>query len=321
MMEFIWRFRYFFTALVVITVLFSCSRRASDPDVNTRPVPAEEEAGQSIGQPAELSFTDTEKARIAKLRAGGGLRAATLLSRDNYFVEDDGSESGFDFLLSGYFCELLDIPLVLDVQHEVAAFFMLDGVFNDEVISDQSMVYTPDLLEENDIYIIPLTITPWRERLIRIIPMKPAGMGLYGRNAENLNNPMQLEGQSVAVLSGSFTDNFLSEYEEEYGFSSNKYNLRSTDTTIDIILAGEADFALEGLALIAKNVSAHPELSLSSILMMKVTTGWGVARDDEVLAGIISKLVEYSLANGRYQELFEETYDVDFDFYIELLRR
>jgi len=310
--------RKYWRLLLILVVLsgigLSCRNRGDKPQIAD--VTAEELQVASI--PAMI-FTDEEIHRIDALREAGGLRAAVLLSSDNYLPQEDGSIVGFDYHLAEYFCRQLDLPLVLDPQEDFSLFFSDGGRFDEAVIKNDDIIYTPDLLKTNDIYILPLSINEWRERLTSMIPMYPTGVGIYGRGAENITSFRQMDNMIAAVLKDSYAEHLVEFLEDEYDIHLRRFYVPADENAGIYLIEKQADVTFEGIIPSSKNIAAHPELSISPLLIRKVTVGWAVKSEDESLSSVISKLVENSLIDGSFQRIFFENFNVDFDIMLNLL--
>ncbi|MDC7228018.1 MAG: transporter substrate-binding domain-containing protein [Spirochaetales bacterium] len=275
------------------------------------------QAESAIGNDVAAKFSAEEKARIQQLRDAGGLKAVAMVSKDNYFEKEDGEIAGLDYLLAEYCAEKMGVPLIINVQDDFSRFFSNNGSFNPAVINDENIIYVPDLIKTNDVYILPITVTKWRERIVNMLSMYPAGVALYGKGLEDIKDYSQLNGRSVAVMKGVYLETLIDELEEEYTIEIPRVYIKSSEPPAAYLMDGRADFTIEGYHLAVKAVTDFTELTLFPLPVNRVIVGWVFKKDDDLLESIIAKLYDQSLEDGYFQRIFYETFNVDFDKYID----
>jgi len=268
----------------------------------------------------QLDLTPPEMAWLNDKRKIGHLAIATVNAKDVYMVQEDGSITGFDYDLVNNLAQILGLQLDIRVQEDVTGFFAKDGVFNPDVTTDPTINYTPDLLNEVDIYAGPFSIVPWREKLMAMVPMMPMGQVLAGRAGEEIYDITELDGKRLAVLAGSYQETLISRLMEEEDFSVIFSYMESTDDPLDFVKAGKADYLIDAAVYMAKGMTNLEGMAVSPIKIDLVTVGWAVRKDNRALVTILEKYINNSLANGSFGRLWKENSGVDFDYYLNLIK-
>ena len=302
---------FFIISILVIVLLASCGKQPEEES------PVEQEAECEEIQAAE--FTPEEIAWINEKRKSGKLIIATVASEDTYMVHEDGSISGFDYKLAHNLAQTLGLTLEVRVQEDATTFFAKDGVFNLDVTTDPDISYTPDLLYEVDIFAGPFSIVPWREKLMRFVPMMPVGQVLASREGEEIEDITELDGKRLAVLSGSYQETLITRMMAEKGFSVVFAYMQSTDDPLDFVKSGNADYLIDGAVYMARGMRNLEGLSVSPVKIDLVTIGWAVRKDNNLLKSILGKFIDKSLFDGSFGRLWKENSGVDFDYYLKLV--
>jgi len=265
------------------------------------------------------SFTPQEHKRIQQLRETGGLRAAVIRSEDNYLPLPDGSIKGVDYNVAAFIAQELKVPLVLDVQEDLTPFYSYQGSFDPRVVTDESIIYTPDLLKTNDVYILPMSINPWRQRLSSMIPIYPVGIGIVSPRAETIKAFKDLDGLTAVVWEGSFGVQMVEAMAAEHDITINQYLIKGDVPLEEPLSMGKGDFAIDAIFAAASHISKEGPISFSPLVVQTILTGWVVKKEDTALRSILEKMIQYSFEKGKIQEAFEDTYDLSFDNYMQLI--
>ncbi len=113
----------------------------------------------------------------------GGLRAAIVLADTSYEIGEDGHIDGFQYNLLLEVAHELNIPLEMEPV-SFASFFEKNGSIPEEAFIDPEYRYTPDLLNESDIFVAAISPLPWRENFLSFIPLFPNKMVFVVRAGE-----------------------------------------------------------------------------------------------------------------------------------------
>jgi ABC-type amino acid transport substrate-binding protein len=267
----------------------------------------------------QLDLTPAEMAWLNEKWKTGKLTMATVEQEETYIVRDDGSITGFDYELLTKIAQTLGLTLEVSVQDSISNFFKRNGVFNQDVVSDPSISYTPDLLKKVDVYAAAFAILPWREKLMTFIPELPAGLILAGRKGEEIDDITGLDGKRIAVAPGAFQETMITQMMKEKGFTVEFVYLASNDDPFEFVSSGKADYQLDGSVYLARGMKNIEGLSASPINFGRFTIGLAVKKDDTELASILEKYVSLSLADGSFGKLWTANNGVDFDYYLKLV--
>ncbi|MGL1891474.1 MAG: transporter substrate-binding domain-containing protein [Spirochaetaceae bacterium] len=268
----------------------------------------------------DLDLTASETLWLDEKRKTGKLTIATVNSKETYMVKEDGTVIGFDYNLINNLTQILGLQLDINLQEDITGFFAKDGIFDIDVTTDPSIIYTPDLLNEVDIYVGPFSIVPWREKLMTMVPMMPMGQVLAGRVGEEIFDITELDGKRLAVLAGSYQETLILGLMDEKDFTVEFSYMDSTDDPLEFVKAGKADYLLDGAVYVAKGMNSLEEIVVSPVKIDLVTIGWAVRKDNWRLVTILEKYINKSLGNGSFGRLWKENNGVDFEYYLNLIK-
>lgn len=268
----------------------------------------------------DLELTQEEIEWIDNKKSEGGLKVATISNRDIYWIEEDGSITGFDYNLLEDLSQVLGLNLHMDVQDSIVNFFSKDGEFPQEVTTDPSISYTPDLLNVVDLYLGPFSIVPWREKMMTMVPMMPFGQVLASREGDEVDNLKDLDGKSVAIIPGSYQETLLKGFMEEDDFEVEFVHMQTDDDPLEFVKAGKADYLIDGAVYMAKGMSNLEGMSISPVNIDVVTVGWAVSKDDDIFASLLEKYFNKVLLSGSFGRQWEESSGVNFEHYLKIIK-
>jgi len=268
----------------------------------------------------QLDLTQSEIKWLEKKRETGKIIIGTISAEDIYKVEDDGTINGFDYYLAKNFAQTLGLKLEVQLQEDITSFFSKDGVFDNRVVTDPTIIYTPDLLNKVDIYAAPFTILPWREKLLKTVPMMPMGQVLAGRVGEEIDDIIKLDGKKLAVIPGSYQETLITEIMKEKNFSVEFSYMETYDDPLNFVKDRKADYVIDGAVYVAKGMKNLDGIVVSPIKFDRLSVGWPVRRDNIELITILEKYFNKSLDNGVFRRLWKEANGVDFDYYLNLIK-
>lgn len=268
----------------------------------------------------KMELSQDELDWIHQKKLSGGLKIATISNRDVYWIEDDGSITGFDYNMLEDLSQILGLNLHIEVQDNLTNFFSKDGEFLQDVTTDPSISYTPDLLNTVDLYLGPFSIVPWRKKLMRMIPMMPMGQVLANREGDEVNNLTDLNGKRVAVFPGSYQETLLNNLMDEEDFQVEFVNMKTDEDPLEFVKAGKADYLVDGAVYMAQGMSNLDGMSISPVKIDLVTVGWAVHKDDDVFASLLEKYFSKSLLSGSFAREWEESSGVNLENYLKIIK-
>ncbi|MBL8966617.1 MAG: transporter substrate-binding domain-containing protein, partial [Spirochaetaceae bacterium] len=235
-----------------------------------------------------------------------------------YIPKPDGGVEGFDFDLLAGFAQSLGLELSLSVQKDIAAFFKRDGVLPPD-LGKAEHEYTPDLLKRVDLYANPWGVTPWRERLMKMVTIYPIRNQLAGRKGEEVRAVSDLGGKRFAVIRDSVQHKTLDEFARKNGLSLAFVFGEGEDALYDLVRRREADFILDGSVVFALNVDKLRDFGLSPFFSELQGVAWATKREDPVFASILESYLEASRRSGLLPALWTKTFKMDFRAYVDAM--
>jgi len=299
--------------ILVFLLVGSCSRAPAAPLPAPRPVAPELTRD-------DLGLTNEESIWIATRKASGTpLRAATVHQTGAFEEAADGTRSGLDFEMVTDLARVLGLPLKIEVPHDLKSFFSRNGTIPPDVVTNLSLVYTPDLLKTVDLYIGPFTVLPWRERLMTMVPIYPMQNFLAGLEGEEIRKVAQLGGKRLAIIKDSMQENLLRDLATKEGLSI-RFEYVSPEVDLFALVAnGRADYTLDGGLFFAQNRTKMRGLSLSPFPSEPVRVGWSLKKSDPALASIVRKYIAKVQENGQFSRWFEISNGTSFGDYLTML--
>lgn len=155
-----------------------------------------------------------------------GLRKSPTVYMEN---EETGKADGYVWSLVLAWADSVGveaIPVYIDTMPD---YWEYNGEISPNLVSDESISYTPDIYSKIDIAADIFTLLPWRERLVDMHQYLEAGSILVVRKEDNITRPQDLIGKRVYVVKGQSGYNLILEY-------LNKKSLNFKEITVNYSL-------------------------------------------------------------------------------------
>jgi ABC-type amino acid transport substrate-binding protein len=293
----------------------------------TLPLSCDGSAGSAGIPDAGLEFTTAELQRIEALQENGVLRAATSRWPGVYEIRD-GEVTGYHALLVSEVARRLG----LDVEFVPVAFeefFTVNGVaYSGDGArspapagdaSTDSAEGSPDIFRRADLIVYDLTILPWREQLMRFIPVVPTRMVVLTPGDKPIRQLGDMSGKTAAVWGSTSHQGYLERLNDYFDLAVNIMPVDSSVDTLSLVDRGEADFSVRDSNSALLSLGNHTDITVPMALGPVVTNGWAVSLRDGALASAISKIVEELIADGTADRLFRRTYGMDLAGYSTII--
>lgn len=307
--------RNFPAAFLAACLVFSCSPSRAPLPVKAPKAPSVRALTFSdlLPTPEESAWLDERK------RSARPLLAATIRVPGAFEEFADGTRRGLDWALIQDFSRVVDLPVQVKVQNNLKAFFSRNGVIPDDLATNSRLVYTPDLLHQVDLYIGPLAVLPWRERLMTMVALYPMQNFLAGRKGEEIHSMAQLSGKRVAVIRNAMQEGLLRGLAEREGLSPLFVYVSPQEDLIDAVSQGRADYTLDGQLFFAQNRNKMHGLTLSPFESDPVRVGWAMKQEDPILASLVRKYFAQAQEKGVFEVFFAENFGTTFGDYMNVL--
>jgi len=254
-----------------------------------------------------LNLTDTEAEYIEELITKGELSVALR-----------GVVDGYNYNLIKEFTNLLDIQLRTE-NVVLEEYFIKKGYSIDNVKSNPSISYTPDLLQEVDVYCASLTVLPWREQLLTFVPIFEVRELIVSNTNDIAKNISDLDGQIVATVTGSAYEHSLSDLEINNEITIEYMFMPDRAGTIQAVESEEAYVTVMDSNLALLEITKYEKLTISFPISGTLKVGWAVSKDNEVLASILSKYIEYAKISDLFNSFWYKEYGYTYFDYIKTL--
>jgi len=254
-----------------------------------------------------LNLTDIEVEYIEELIEKGELSVAFR-----------GVLDGYNYNLIKEFTNLLGIQLqTKDVV--VEEYFIKKGYSIDDVKSNPSISYTPDLLKKVDVYCASLTVLPWREQLLAFVPMFEVRELVVSNTDDIARSILDLDGQIVATVTGTSYEYSLINLEVDNNITIEYMFFPDRAGTIEAVENHEAYVTVMDSNLALLEIAKHENLTISFPITGTLQVGWAVSKDNEVLASILSKYIEYAKISDLFNSFWYKEYGYTYFDYIKTL--
>ena len=285
-----------------LLILCSCARL---PDASRSQGPADADISPPL-------LTAPQRAYVEQLRQRGGLRLATVAYTGGYEADHDGSVAGFHYELGRELADFMGVEAVFSVVD-------FDQFFSTSESDDSVAGATPDIFDSVDVLAYDLTILPPRERLMRMIPLMPTRVLTVSLRGNEVHYLAELQGKRVALFRGTSHEYMLQRMSRRLGIPIELISLPFGADRIDLLEKGEADLTVGDssgiLRLMSEKEGINASLALGEVQMF----GWGVERDNAVLAEIVAAWFEYAFRSGTADRLWRETYGMSLEDYSALI--
>jgi len=264
-----------------------------------------EEHGNTLIEILNLSHEETEY--INNVINRGYINVA--FSSDNY---------GYNYNLIKYFTEELGIDLQKKIVN-LEDYFAKEGYLLSDVVTDPSISYTPDLFNEVDLYCDSLTVLPWREKLLKYVPLIDV-MELVVSRSENVSKSItDLNGKRIAIEKGSSYDTTMKMLEKEHGLTVEYVYTLTQSESIEAVASGEVYAVILDSNLAIGEVNTSDSLVINLGVSNIAPVGWAVQKDNVLFASILSKYIRYSKVSDLFNVFWFEEYGFTYFEYVEVL--
>lgn len=314
------------TVLTVFGVLglVSCGNE-SNAGVAGSQTPLSEMANSEVpGSGAEFNpvfqnLSPEGQRTLDDLRDRGLIRAAVIESPESYAPMEATEKQGFDYRLAQEFARTLGVTLDVNADYTVQEFFSRNGTIPEAIFTDPDLTYAPDGFLANDLFAAPLAIVPWRRQISRMVPIYPAGISIVGPRASSIRTEADLDGLTVAVIEGEFQISILESLMEEHGISIGFAYRDQAQNGYDFVRSGQADILLDGSIFVASGIEELAEMEVAPLSLSRVAVGWALPKENRGLYELLTKFIEHALVDGTVARIWEDTHDVAFETYIDLI--
>ena len=318
--------RLLIIGVLLIVFLSACNQNTIDVDEKELEIVMEEntevlkpEAEETEVQVAFLDhLNDQELKYIESMRAQEGLVVTIRKSGPVYRVDDNGQADGFHYNLVRYFADQIDLPLKLNTVR-FSEYFEHNGEIPENIKTDNSIAFTPDVLLNSHMISDNLTIIEWRNKLMSFVEIIPVSIVVITTDDLVLETKEDLRGLRVAIETNTTYYTEVSALNEQMDLGLEVIPVGSGEVAIDFILNGEADFTLKDSNAALYEAKQEPRLNVNISISEAEYIGWAVAKDNQVMQGILEKFIKYALDNGQLDLYWEKEYGVPLRIYSELL--
>jgi len=273
---------------------------------------------ENDGSVAEIEFTEEEKAYIQKMKEKGVIKIATRDSILIYELDAQGNPQGFHYRIMKMFADYIGVEADFRVI-DFSEYFMLDGKVPETVKTDPELSYSPDLFKEVDVYMDAITEMPWRAKLMRFIHIIPTRQVIITRTGEEITELEDIIGRKISLVKHTSQEDKFKEIGAGLGVEFEYYYVDEIIDMSKAVSEGLADVSAHDSDRAILEIGEFGNLSISRIISDMEHLSWAVERDNEVLASILEKYIDYLKGTEVFNKTWYEEYKVDLLDYLKLL--
>ncbi len=302
--------------LSVLMTLTACTMSQPTSKPNDDVGPAGDDLEVNIIE--KMHLNDQEMAYLTELQEKGVLRAASR-QVETVLKEENGKRTGFNYNTIKMFTNAIGVELEIVVVDNIEVFFRKNGTFDNAVKTDPNIVYSPDLLEDVDVYVDTLTQLPWREKLMDFIGFTPIRELVINNKSVEINSIYDLDGKTVAVQGVSSYMTTFSEIEKAHGIEMNYVYTDTILEAIDTVNNNKADLTIMDSNRAFLEAKHFENIEIGIPITDVKYVGWAVSKDSKILKSILRKYIDVLIDEGLINELWLGDYEISFYEYYTLI--
>ncbi len=268
---------------------------------------------------AKIKLNKHEQDVLNKLKKKGHLYIATRDKITVYEPQKNGTIKGFHYNLIKYIASEMGVKLKIK-KVSFSDYFNKNGKLPKNVKTDNSVVYTPDLIKNVDLYVDVITILPWRDELLDFIQITPVKQIVVTRKNGKIDNNEGLKGKKIAMQMASSYATRAQKIEKDLGIKFNFLEVNETGDMPVAVAEGKADVTFQDSDMALLTVSKHKNLTLCYPVTDTQYLGWAVRKGNGALKGLIEKYIKYAKDKGVLDKLFKQRYGMTLIEYLKLIK-
>ena len=300
---------------VLMSFMIGCAKESEKEEKPSKETAVEEKEPVTF---TGIQFTGDEEAYLRELKKKGVLKIAVEKSGTVYEPQEDGSIKGFHYKLAKSFADYMGVNLETKVV-PFKDFFTINGEIPEDVQTNPNRIYTPDLIKEVDILIDNTTILPWREKLLRFVEVLPNKMMLVTRKGEEIRDLKELKGKVIVTAFESSYYTRFRQIEEEIGTEFKYVFVDNTSLMFQALEENKGDVSARDASRVIFEFRKYKNLSVSMPISEVQHLGWGVRKENKVLASILDKYLQYARSTGFFNKCWMEDYDITLTEYLRIM--
>jgi len=277
------------------------------------------ERTQGTQKPFIQTLSGEEEAYVKKMQQKGFITVAHRVKEAVYFQTEDGSFSGLHYELATIFAQSLNLKLVVKTV-KFSDYFSKNGIVPEEVKNNMPPEgYEPDLLKKVDFFADNLTIMPWREKILKFIPLYQTKEILITRKGEEIRTLKELLNKRFALQKNTSYEETVKHIEKKLGTRFEIFYTETTEEMPSAVIANKADVAILDGYRAFQRVKMAIGLSASMSVSRLQSMGWATGINNPLLASIIQKFFDRIKSDGTLEKVWSRHHTISMKQYEHLL--
>ncbi len=263
-------------------------------------------------------LSEEEMQYVDSMREQDGLVVSMRVSGPVYRVGDDGEIGGFHYNMASLFAQYLELPLKVELMN-FEDYFKVDGEIPKDVKTDETIMYTPDVLEKSHVIADSLTVLDWRKRLMDFVEFVPVGIVIMTSDNFVVESIDDLKGLTIAIEQNTSYFSVMNRLNKENDLDLNFIYVKSGEIALEYMLVGKCDFTVKDSNSALYESRLNDRFKVSIPISEPEYIGWAIEKDNTIFKSIATKFIKYTLESGELDILWEEDYGVSLREYSEIL--
>lgn len=267
-----------------------------------------------------INLNQSEKNTIENIQSKGYISIA-VRPVSTVYEKSGPNITGYNYELIENLANELNVDLKVTIVNNISDYFKTNGSVPDDIITNNSYSYTPDLLENVDIYVDTITRLKWRENLINFITFVPIKEMTFHNKNVNIQTKSDLADKKIAVQKESSYYTTIMELEDQTGVKFNLLLVDSIEDTLAMVNSGEADVALMDSNRLFLEVKNYDNIQVGPPVTDVKYVGWAVQKGNDGLRSLLEKYINETIDMGLLNEYWLNNYAISFyDYYTLILK-
>lgn len=260
----------------------------------------------------------------------GVLRVGMLETIENVTITPDGEYKGFNYDLVNKFADYLGVKLEIVLTDSFSDYFKKDGEVPENVQTDDSIVYNPDIFENDVVDIVADFITrlPWREKLFNMTDVIKNRQVIFSSNRTiwerniNVRRPFSELSDVTFIIREhtSYEDNFRNNIKPKIEDVKAIYTRQGDNYCSSKILDGDAHFGvIDSIAFLGQNVLNNRRLTMCYNVSPMEDLCWVSPKANNELNAKLAEFFNEEETHDTISSLFVSYFNMSYGVYMDIL--
>jgi len=198
--------------------------------------------------------------------------------------------------------------------------FSIEGNFPQEVVTNPSIAYNPDIFNQCDVICNSITILPWRKKLMDFVEAFKITDLLITHESKRLNDYSELKGKRITFLGNTTFEEHIKEIDRQIGGGILLLPTQKTQECYKNVTTNQAD----GLILDSDNallfMKENKGYEISFPVGHIAKCGWGVKKQNDALRKEIQNFFAGLIGTREIDPFFVNYFGINHETYNKIVQ-